>query len=65
METQNIQILIEKYLSDQVSPEEKQLVDDFYASFEANKGLTEQLDKEDLEVSRKQGFSSVLKALNL
>lgn len=64
METQNIQILIEKYLNGLASPEEIRLVDEFYASFESEPGLTEQLDKEELDRSITNGFSSLMAVLN-
>lgn len=64
METQNIQILIEKYLNGLASPEEIRLVDEFYASFENEPGLTEQLDKEELDRSITNGFSSLMAVLN-
>lgn len=64
METQNIQILIEKYLNGLASPEETRLVDEFYASFENEPGLTDQLDKEEVERSITRGFSSIMAVLN-
>jgi hypothetical protein len=65
MTIENIQILIDKYLAGQSSPEEDKLVEEFYASFEKKQGLTEQLDRDDIEASVKHGFQSIKKALKL
>jgi hypothetical protein len=64
MEPKYIQILIEKYLNGLATPEEIRLVEEFYASFETEPGLTSQLDQSDVDESIKRGFSSIMSALN-
>lgn len=62
---ENIQILIDKYLAGRSSTEENKLVEEFYASFEKKRGLTEQLGQDEIEASVKNSFQSIRKALKL
>lgn len=65
MTNSDLLVLVEKYLAGQASEAERQLVDDWYDSFEKNPGLKDHLDKEEMELAMKRNFLAVRKQLNL
>lgn len=65
MNNSDLLVLVEKYLAGQASEEERRLVDDWYDSFEKNPGLTDQMDKEGVELASKKSFLALCKKLNV
>jgi hypothetical protein len=63
MKSEELQVLLDKYLTEQASEEEIKLVDEWYQSFETNEGITGQLGENELQKSISAGFASIRAAL--
>ena len=63
MKSEEIHILLDKYLADQASEEEMKLVEEWYQSFESNQGIVEQLNEREKEKSMTESFNRIRNAL--
>ncbi len=65
MKNEEVNKLLDKYLAEQASVEELNLVDEWYQSFEKNAGIIEQLSEEEREQTMNEGFMKIRNRLNL
>ncbi len=61
---QDLPKLIDKYLNGDASETEKELVDNWYLTFESKPGLTEQLSPEETGKAMAASFASIAGKLN-
>lgn len=61
----DLTILIDKYLRGEATKSERELVDDWYRSFDSNPGLTEQLNTGEMAKAMRDSFAELSQKLVL
>ncbi|HYH14336.1 MAG TPA: hypothetical protein VD794_03895 [Flavisolibacter sp.] len=65
MKSEEISILLERYLTHQASEEEMKLVNAWYQSFDTNEGITGQMKEAEIEISMTESFNRIKNALEI
>lgn len=65
MKSEEIIILLDRYLTEQASEEEVKLVEEWYQSFETNTGITAQMNEVEKETSMTESFNRIKNALEI
>ena len=63
--SEDLIILIDKYLKGEATEAELALVDTWYLSFEKEEGFTDRLSPEEIESATEQSFASLSRQLKL